>query len=71
VIDLMEALKASVAEAQGKKPAKAAAKKTKAARRAARVAKSPRVNSSFLVSPERSDGRNQARGKCAALSAEN
>src|SRR5213083_3102284 len=31
VIDLMEALKASVAEAQGKKPAKAAAKKTKAA----------------------------------------
>ncbi len=31
VIDLMEALKASVAEAQGKKPAKAGAKKTKAA----------------------------------------
>jgi DNA end-binding protein Ku len=31
VIDLMEALKASVAEAQGKKPAKAAAKKTKGA----------------------------------------
>ena len=31
VIDLMEALKASVAEAQGKKPAKGAAKKTKAA----------------------------------------
>jgi DNA end-binding protein Ku len=31
VIDLMEALKASVAEAQGKKPPKAAAKKTKAA----------------------------------------
>jgi DNA end-binding protein Ku len=31
VIDLMEALKASVAEAQGKKPDKAAAKKTKAA----------------------------------------
>ena len=31
VIDLMEALKASVAEAQGKKPAKAAAKKTKTA----------------------------------------
>jgi DNA end-binding protein Ku len=30
VIDLMEALKASVAEAQGKKPDKAAAKKTKA-----------------------------------------
>ncbi|TMM27508.1 MAG: Ku protein [Actinobacteria bacterium] len=31
VIDLMEALRASVAEAQGKKPAKAGAKKTKAA----------------------------------------
>jgi len=31
VIDLMEALKASVAEAQGKKPAKSASKKTKAA----------------------------------------
>jgi DNA end-binding protein Ku len=31
VIDLMEALRASVAEAQGKKPAKAAAKKTKTA----------------------------------------
>jgi DNA end-binding protein Ku len=31
VIDLMEALKASVAEAQGKKPPKAGAKKTKAA----------------------------------------
>jgi len=31
VIDLMEALKASVAEAQGKKPAKPASKKTKAA----------------------------------------
>jgi len=31
VIDLMEALKASVAEAQGKKPDKAADKKTKAA----------------------------------------
>jgi DNA end-binding protein Ku len=31
VIDLMEALKASVAEAQGKKPAKTAAKKTKTA----------------------------------------
>jgi DNA end-binding protein Ku len=31
VIDLMEALKASVAEAQSKKPAKASAKKTKAA----------------------------------------
>ena len=31
VIDLMEALKASVAEAQGKKPAKAAGKKTKTA----------------------------------------
>jgi DNA end-binding protein Ku len=31
VVDLMEALRASVAEAQGKKPAKAGAKKTKAA----------------------------------------
>jgi len=31
VVDLLEALRASVAEAQGKKPAKAAAKKTKAA----------------------------------------
>jgi DNA end-binding protein Ku len=31
VVDLMEALRASVAEAQGKKPSKAAAKKTKAA----------------------------------------
>ena len=31
VVDLMEALRASVAEAQGKKPPKAAAKKTKAA----------------------------------------
>ena len=31
VVDLMEALRASVAEAQGKKPRKAAAKKTKAA----------------------------------------
>ena len=31
VVDLMEALRASVAEAQGKKPRKAASKKTKAA----------------------------------------
>jgi DNA end-binding protein Ku len=36
VIDLMEALKASVAEAQGKKPSKAAAKKTNAASRSRR-----------------------------------